>query len=54
MAMETIGLAFVGNMNDSSKTAGVGLATIFVNVVCQSTLTGLNNALTVLVAIAYG
>ena len=54
MAMETIGIAFVGHLNNQEMTAGVGLSSTFVNVTCQSTVTGLNNALTVLVAIAYG
>ena len=53
-AMETIGMGFVGHLDDVAKTAGVGLSMTYVNVICQSTLTGLNNALTVLVAIAYG
>ena len=52
--METIGIAFIGHLNNQQQTAGVGLSSTFVNVTCQSTLTGLNNAITVLVAISYG
>ena len=54
MGSETIALGFIGRLNDPIKMAGVGASMIFVNVTIQSTLTGLNNALTVLISIAYG
>jgi len=52
--METISMIFVGRMNDTKATAGVGLAIIFVNLTTHSTLMGLNNAISVLVPVAYG
>ena len=47
-------MIFVGALNDSFATAGVGLAVIFVNLTTHSTLMGLNNAISVLVPVAYG
>ena len=54
MLSETICLYFIANFNESSLTAGVGLAMVYTNCTCQSVLTGMNNAITVLVAISYG
>ena len=51
---ETTCMYFVGNANNSRLTAGVGLAIVYVNCTCQSVLTGLNNAITVLVSISFG
>ena len=52
--METISMLFVGRLDNTYATAGVGLGIIYVNCTTQSTLTGLNNAISVLVAVAYG
>ena len=52
--METISMIFVGRLNNNFATAGVGLGIIYVNCTTQSTLTGLNNSISVLVAVAYG
>jgi Na+-driven multidrug efflux pump len=54
MMMETICLYFIGNANIAALTAGVGLANVYSNTLCQNFLAGLNNAITVLVSIAYG
>ena len=52
--METVGMMFVGSLEDTYATAGVGLGLIYVNVLLHSTLTGLNNPISILVAVAYG
>lgn len=44
----------VSRLNDPEKTAGIGLALIFVNFICMSILCGLNQAISVPVAIAFG
>lgn len=54
LATETVCLLFVGHLDNSYSTAGVGLSMIFVNCTCQSVLCGLNNAISVLASIAYG
>ena len=54
LMMETISMMFVGSLNDTFATAGVGMAIIFVNLTTHSTLMGLNNAISVLVPVAYG
>ena len=54
LMMETISMMFVGRLYDTFATAGVGLAIIFVNLTTHSTLMGLNNAISVLVPVAYG
>eukprot|EP00353_Schmidingerella_taraikaensis_P004644 CAMPEP_0185573184 /NCGR_PEP_ID=MMETSP0434-20130131/4961_1 /TAXON_ID=626734 ORGANISM="Favella taraikaensis, Strain Fe Narragansett Bay" /NCGR_SAMPLE_ID=MMETSP0434 /ASSEMBLY_ACC=CAM_ASM_000379 /LENGTH=175 /DNA_ID=CAMNT_0028189337 /DNA_START=80 /DNA_END=607 /DNA_ORIENTATION=+ len=52
--VETISMLFVGRLNDTDAIAGVGLAIIFVNGTTTSVLMGLNGAVSVLCAIAYG
>ena len=53
--METsIAILFVGFMNNSKATAGVGLAIIFVNLTTFSTLMGLNSTISVLVPVSFG
>lgn len=54
LMMETISMIFIGALNDAYATAGVGIAIIFVNLTTHSTLMGLNNAISVLVPVAYG
>ena len=54
LMMETISMLFVGRLDNTYATAGVGLGIIYVNCTTQSTLTGLNSAISVLVAVAYG
>ena len=52
--LETISMLFVGRLNDINAIAGVGLAIIYVNFLGTSILMGLNSAISVLVAVAYG
>ena len=40
--METISMIFVGSLNDTYATAGVGMALIFVNLTTNSTIFGFN------------
>ena len=40
--METISMIFVGSLNDTFATAGVGMALIFVNLTTNSTIFGFN------------
>lgn len=47
-------MLFVSQLEDPVKTASVGLAAVYINFTTQSVLLGLNSALTVLVAVAYG
>ena len=54
LMMETISMIFVGRLDSTYATAGVGLAIIFVNLTTHSTLMGLNNAISVLVPVAHG
>mmetsp|Transcript_11662 Transcript_11662/g.15816 ORF Transcript_11662/g.15816 Transcript_11662/m.15816 type:complete len:226 (+) Transcript_11662:163-840(+) len=54
MLVETISMMFVGRLNDTFAIAGVGLAIIFMNVTTVVPLSGLNSAISVLVAVAYG
>ena len=50
----TIAILFVGFMNNSKATAGVGLAIIYVNLTTYSTLMGLNSTISVLVPVSFG
>lgn len=52
--METAGMIFVGSLDDNYAIAGVGLGLIYVNCLIHSTLTGLNSAISILVAVAFG
>ena len=47
-------MIFVGQLNDTKAVAGVGLAVVYVNGTTTSVLMGLNGALSVLCAVAYG
>ena len=42
--------AFIGQLGDSAKLAGVGLGTLYVNIFCQSIILGLNGAIATLVS----
>lgn len=42
--------AFIGQLGDSAKLAGVGLGTLYVNIFCQSIILGLNGAVATLVS----
>lgn len=53
LLVETISMIFVGRLNNVFAIAGVGLAIIFVNF-STVTLYGLNSAMSVLIAVAYG
>lgn len=52
--VEAISMIFVGQLNDTKAVAGVGLAVVYVNGTTTSVLMGLNGALSVLCAVAYG
>ena len=52
--METISMIFVGSLNDTYATAGVGMALIFVNLTTQAPIFGFNQAISVFVPVAYG
>ena len=47
-------MMFVGRLNDTYAIAGVGLAIIYINVTTTGPLMGLNSAISVLVAVAFG
>ena len=54
LLMELTNMFFVGHLNDSAKIAGVGLGNMYINVVCQSIIIGLNGGIGTLVAQAFG
>lgn len=47
-------MLFVGHMDNAKAIAGVGLSIIYIDCTTLTPLTGLNNAISVLVSIAYG
>jgi len=48
--MEIVNMYFIGHLNDPAKVAGVGLGNMYVNIVCQSIIIGLNGGIGTLVA----
>ncbi|CDW80289.1 na+-driven multidrug efflux pump [Stylonychia lemnae] len=52
--MEIVNMFFIGHLNDPAMVAGVGLGNMYVNIVCQSLILGLNGGVGTLVAQAYG
>jgi Na+-driven multidrug efflux pump len=52
--MELINMCFIGHLGDPAKVAGVGIANVYINMVSQSWIMGLNGALSTFVAQAYG
>ena len=54
LIVETVSMMFVGRMNDTYAIAGVGLAIIYINVTTTGPLMGLNSAISVLCAVAFG
>eukprot|EP00347_Sterkiella_histriomuscorum_P017802 403347935 len=52
--MEIVNLFFIGHLNDPAKVAGVGLGNMYVNIVSQSIIIGLNGGIGTLVSQAYG
>ena len=52
--VEAISMIFIGQLNDTDAIAGVGLAIIYVNATTTSVLMGLNGAVSVLGAVAFG
>ena len=54
MLMDLVNMIFIGHLNDSAKVAGVGLGNMYVNIVCQSLIIGLNGAISTLASQAYG
>ncbi len=54
MLMELVNTIFIGHLNDSAKIAGIGLGNMYVNIVCQSIILGLNGGISTLASQAYG
>ena len=55
MLMDLVNMIFVGRyLPDSAKIAGVGLGNMYINVVSQSIIKGLNGAISTLASQAYG
>lgn len=52
--MELVNLYFIGHLNSPVFVAGVGLGNMYVNIVCQSLILGLNGGIGTLVSQAYG
>ena len=52
--MEITNMIFIGQTNDSAKIAGIGLGNMYVNIVCQSIIVGLNGGIATLASQAYG
>jgi MATE family multidrug resistance protein len=54
MLIELVNMYFIGHKNDPIKIAGVGLGNMYVNIICQSMILGLNGAVGTLASQAYG
>lgn len=54
MLVVNVNTFFVGNLNDPSLLAGVGMGNMLINVVCFAIVFGLNGALETLVSQSYG
>ncbi len=50
LMIEVINVFYVGNLNNAAKIAGVGLGTMYINILCQSIIMGLNSTLETLVS----
>ena len=49
-----INAVFAGGLDDAAKLAGVGLGTVFINMICLHPLIGMNGAVETLVSLAFG
>ena len=54
MMAVTISMFFTGSLNNTYITAGVGLGMLYVNCMVHYPVSGINNAISVLVATAFG
>lgn len=54
MLMDLVNMIFVGHLGDSAKIAGIGLGNMYVNIISQSIILGLNGAIATLASQAYG
>ena len=50
----TLNMLFITQLNNPNITAGVGMAMIYTNFTAVSILHGMNQAITVMVAVSYG
>ena len=48
MLMDLVNMIFVGHLGDSAKIAGIGLGNMYVNIVSQSIIIGLNGGISTL------
>ena len=48
--MEIVNMIFIGRLNDPEQLAGVGLGNMYVNIVSQSIIIGVNGGIGTLVA----
>lgn len=48
MGMDLTNMIFIGHSNDSAKIAGIGLGNLYVNIISQSIILGLNGAVSTL------
>lgn len=54
MLMDLVNMIYVGHLGDSAKIAGIGLGNMYVNIVSQSIILGLNGGIATLASQAYG
>ena len=54
IVQEQINLIFIGNLNDPTKLAGIGLGNMVLNLFANGMLIGVNTALETLVSQAFG
>lgn len=46
--IDLINMIFIGKTDDAAKIAGIGLGNMYVNIVCQSIILGLNGGVSTL------
>ena len=46
--IDLINMIFIGKTDDAAKIAGIGLGNMYVNIVCQSIILGLNGGVATL------
>ena len=54
LLIEVINFYFVGHLSSAAMIAGVGLGTMFINLLCQSIFMGVNSTLESVVSQSYG
>ena len=53
-SIQVANTAFIGHLGDPAAMAGVGMATMYVNIFCNSLMVGLNSTLNTLISQAVG